>query len=304
MDAILSNQRYRAIFLSSSCVFLIALFLVRYKVLPSFNARLPHSFTEISAALVEGLITTSIVTIMVAAFIFFATPAVMRVARIEAVEPQAIGALLREASVKSVRWTLKGGMGRYTRAETLAMLVRVARQSGVRRKIRLILIDPDDERACTGYAIYRNGLFSASKKEPLTAASVRDQILATILATAKVGVSESMIDVELVLLPIWSVMRIDLSDQYVLITSEDGREPGLRADNGTPFYNTYAKDLDLIARQGRSLPQLECLLGLQFDSAGDLSLLLDRLGLTHSDLDAARLERIWNLIAHGGHQYE
>jgi hypothetical protein len=304
MDAILSNKRYRAIFLLSSSAFLIALFLVRYKVLPPFDSHLSQSFTEISAALVEGLITTSIVTIMVAAFIFFATPAVMRVAKIEVVAPKAIGPLLKEASMKSVRWTLKGGMGRYTRAETLPMLVRVARESGVRRRIRLILIDPDNESACKSYAIYRNGLSSALKRNPLTAASVRDQILATILATSKAGVTESMVDVELILLPVWSVMRIDLSDQYVLITSEDGREPGLRADNGTPFYGTYAKDLDLIALQGRCLPPLERLLDPQFDSADDLRLLMDRLKLVHRDLDAERLQRIWNLIAKGGHQYE
>jgi hypothetical protein len=166
-----------------------------------------------------------------------------------------------------------------------------------------MLIDPDNARACHSYASYRNGLASGSEGEKLTSEHVRDQILATVTAAAMAGFAESMLDVDLFVLPVWSVVRIDLSDQYVIVTSEDRREPGLRADNGTHFYGTYAKDLDFYAKQGRFLPKIENLNVPQVSSSGDLPLLFKGLGLNHDDLDQSRLERIWNLSSEKGHRY-
>jgi hypothetical protein len=282
----------------------LALGLLRYRLLPFWNPSLSRGATEALAQLTEGLVTTLIVTILIGAFIFFVTPAVMRVAKLEPVDPKQINPLLKEAALKSINWTFRGGMGRYTRAETLPVLVRRGRDSGTRRKIRIMLIDPDNARTCHSYASYRNGLASGSKGERLTADQVRDQILATIIAATRAGFAESMVDVELFVLPVWSVVRIDISDQYVIVTSEDRREPGLRADNGTHFYGTYAKDLDFLAKQGRSLPTLESLNDASMSSPDDLPNLLNHLGLNHNDLDQSRLARIWNLASEEGRYYE
>jgi hypothetical protein len=303
MDEILINKRYRFLFLLSSLLLVLGFLLIRYTFLPHWNPSLSRGKTEIIARLAEGLATTLITTVLVGSFIFFVTPSIMRRAKIEAIEPKGINPLLKEASLKSIHWIFKGGMGRYTRAETLPMLIKRARESGVRRKLRIMLIDPENEKVCQSYASYRNGLPSAKKSGQLTAESVRQQILATVLAAAKAGLTEPMLDVELILLPVWSVMRIDLSDDYVVVTSEDSREPGLRADSGTHFYGTYSKDLDLQAKQGKLLPALESFSNVEIESPADLKLLMQKLTLAHADLDGSSLQKLWDLISTKAHQY-
>src|SRR6185369_1432352 len=49
--------------------------------------------------------------------------------------------------------------------------------------------------------------------------------------------------------------RLDLSDQYVVITKEDPQAPGMRADKGSYFYQAYLDDLRLTFDQGRILPR-------------------------------------------------
>lgn len=303
MDAILGNTRYRNLFFIASVSFLAVLILLRYLLLPRWNPGLSLKTTEALAQLAQGLTTSLVATILIGSFIFFVTPAVMRKAKIEPVDPKSINPLLKKASSESLNWIFRGGMGRYTRAETIPALIKRARESGLRRKITLMLSDPDDERACQGYALYRNGLSSASKAKELTASSVRDQILATIFTAAMASLTESMLDVELFVLPIWSVVRIDLSDRYVIVTSEDDREPGLRADEETHYYGTYRKDLDFLAKQGRRLPHLDGFCGLQVNTAADLLPLMKKLELVHDDVDALRLDGIWSLMMGKSHQY-
>jgi hypothetical protein len=303
MEEILNNNFRRNSFLLFSILIAAICLLVRYGLLPHWNPALSRHATEIIATLVEDLFTTLVTAVLVGVFIVWVTPAIMRRANIEPIEPKGISTLLQEAAIQSTIWTFKGGMGRYTRVATLPTLVKQARKSGTRRKIRIMLIDPDNEKLCLSYALYRNGVRSSKGESPLTADLVRDQILATILTAAKVSISESLLDVELFVLPSWSVMRIDLSDLYMVMTSEDPGEPGLRADNRTHFYDTYSKDLDLQSKQGRGLPQLDSFSQIAIHEPEDLIDLMNRLGLDHSNFDLARLEKIWKLMGEKSHQY-
>lgn len=302
MDEILNNVRLRNLFFVCAVGLAAVLAGLRYAVLPRLNPNLPGGATVTVAQFCDSLLTSLIATIAIGSFIFFVTPKVMRVAKIEPVDPKDINRLLREAALKSTRWTFKGGMGRYTRYETLPTLLRMGRDSGIPRRITLMLINPDESQACRSYASYREGLASATKGQQLTADTVRNQVLATIVAASRATVNESMVDIEIFLLNAWSVMRVDLSDQYVLVTGEDSREPGLRADSGTHFYKTYSKDLEFIARQARRLPKLE--LNISLEAPDDVPQLLRALDISSEGLDPERMKEIWDLALKGTHQYD
>ncbi len=302
MEAILSNRRYRYLFYTLSGLLVVLLLLVRYVLVPFWDPNISGNGAIALSRLTEGLTSSLIVTILVGSFLFFVTPAVMKVAKVEPVEPKVIGDLLKAASATSTTWTFRGAMGRYTRGETLPSLVKRARDSGVRRKLRLIVLDPENKQACHEYAQYRNGVSSLPKSEPLTQELVREQIWATILAATRVSLTQSMIDIQIFIAPIWSIIRIDLSDDVAIMTSEDPREPGLRIDRGSHFYGTYSKELDFLARQSRQLKNLDISSGLRLDCEADIRRIIDRLGAS-SDLDEQQLQRVFQLVTSKDHPY-
>jgi hypothetical protein len=304
VETILSNKQYRKFFYLLSLLLLVVLVFIRYVLVPAWDRNISGNGAKALAQLSEGLTTSLIVTILIGSFLFFVTPAVMKIAKIEPVEPKTINDLLKASTATSTTWTFRGAMGRYTRAETLPAIIKRARVSGVRRRLRLMILDPDNPRACRGYAEYRNGVASSSKAQsPLTEITVRNQILATILAATKTSLTESMIDIEIYLVPMWSVVRIDLSDEYVILTSEDPREPGLRVDRGSHFYGTYSKELDFIATQSRPLPRLDSSSDLVLAGPSDAKSILQYLGIAHEDLSQARYEELFQLIDSKSHQY-
>ena len=51
----------------------------------------------------------------------------------------------------------------------------------------------------------------------------------------------------------FSAFRLDISDDYVVITKEDKEASGLRADKGTYFYDSYIDEERLHERQATNI---------------------------------------------------
>lgn len=303
METILLDKKYRRLFYLCSILVLIVLLFGRYALLPLWDPNISGDGARFIAHLTEDLTSSLVVTILIGSFLFFATPSVMRAAKVEAVEPKQINSLLKAASTTSTGWTLRGAMGRYTRAETLPNMIEQARNTGVRRKLTLIILDPENAQACRAYADYRNGVASASKKAQLSEELVQNHILATILSACNANLKEAMVDVQIHLVPTWSAIRIDLSDDYIILTSEDPREPGLRIDKGSQFYGTYSKELDFIVKQSRSLSLPNSTSGLKLTSHSDVTTILNHLGINLTSLDQTRCEQIYGHVVSKDHQY-
>ena len=301
MESILKNKQYRLMFYGLSFSVLLVLALVRFSLLPWWDPKLSGTAVKILAQLIDSLSSSLIVTILVGTFIFFATPPIVRLASIEPVDPRSISQLLSEASSTSAHWVLRGAMGRYTRAETLPSMLKAAKQSGVTRSIKLVLLDPDCSGSCTSYAAYRNGVASAKTSDPLTEQIVREHIITTILSAVHVQNTEPMMQIEVYLSPMWSTLRVDLSDSYAILTSEDPRDPGLRVDQGSHFYGTYSKELDFVIRQSRRLPHADASY-IKPCTAADVNHLLQMLGIQCRPSPEG-CERIIRLAESRGHQY-
>jgi hypothetical protein len=303
MEAILSNKQYRNLFYMCVVAILLVLASLRYFVLPALSPYMSAKCASFLAQLAGECTTSLVVTVWIGAFLFYVTPKAIREAKIEAIDAKSINRLLKGATAKSTEWTLRGAMGRFTRAETLPKMIEQARDSGVRRKLRLIILYPDNVKACRTYANYRNGVASASKSLLYTEESVRFQILATILTACKASLTESMIDIQIHLVPIWSAIRIDLSHEYAILTSEDPRDPGLRVDRESHFYGVYTKELDLVAQQGRLLLRLDPSSDLRITDPTDVTTVLNKLDIKLDDLTPERCAEIFKLVNSKDHQY-
>ncbi len=253
MQQILSNTSRRRNFLVIAALLIGCACLVRYFVLPSFDASLSTTLPQFYASLVERLLTSFVVTVLIGLLIFWLEPDVVRRASITTVDPKEISTLLRAAIEPTDKWWFRGGTGRYLRAVTLPQMGKLTRDTSSGKELHVQLIDPRNEGLCQQYANYRRGLHSAKDGEQWTSDRVRKEVYATILSLFVKAGEYPLLNIQLTLLPLFSSFRLDLSSRYVILTKEDPRAPGLRCDIDSEFYIAYRDDLLLTARQGTEI---------------------------------------------------
>ena len=249
MQSILSEKHYRSAFYWLVVLILLLSITLRFLVLPQFDSTLEVSLLKFGAALLDGLVVSLIVTIFIGSFIFWLTPKIMKKSVMDVISAKEIGPLLKKAVTDTRTWTYKGACGRYTRAATLPILAKAAKQEGLGRDIRITILNPNNDLLCTEYAIYRRSLKSANKDYPWTESKVKEEVLATIVSALRYSHEEPLLRIELYLMDHFSAFRPDISDQYLIVTKEDKEATGLRADSGTYFYDSYKDDVRLGERQ-------------------------------------------------------
>ncbi|EOI6441934.1 hypothetical protein ACMU9X_001349 [Yersinia enterocolitica] len=255
MNEILSSKYYRRLFFSLLFILLIVIFLTRLFVFKYFDSSLDISFLALVSLVFNGLISSFIVTVAIGSFIFFATPAIFKKSKMEVISAKEISILFRRSVVDTKSWIIKGACGRFTRDNTLHAMVREAKIRSIGRSIRILLIDPNNERICSEYAIYRKSLSSASKETvaPWSTKKVQEEVISSILVALSVKNDEPILRVDIFLLNHFSAFRLDISDHHVIITKEDRQATALRADSGTYFYDSYIDEVSLHERQSKAI---------------------------------------------------
>jgi hypothetical protein len=249
MDSILSKRHYRSAFYWLVTLILLFSVTLRFLVLPQFDTTLEVSFSKFSASLLDGLVISLIVTVLIGSFVFWLTPEILKKSVMDVIEPKEIGPLLKKSATDTRTWIYKGACGRYTRATTLPSLASAAKHEGLGRDIRITILNPKNNLLCAEYATYRRSLKSANDGHPWTENKVKEEIIATIVSTLRYRHEEPLLRIELYLIDHFSAFRLDISDQYVVVTKEDKEASGLRADSGTYFYDSYKDDVRLSERQ-------------------------------------------------------
>lgn len=232
-------------------VSLILLFSVtlRFLVLPQFDQELEANIAKFSAALLDGLVISLIVTVLIGSFVFWLTPEILKKSVMDVIEPKEIGPLLKKSVTDTRVWIYKGACGRYTRATTLPALASAAKHEGLGRDVRITVLNPNNDELCAEYATYRRSLKSANNGHPWTESKVKEEVIATVVSALRFRHEEPLLRIELYLIDHFSAFRLDISDQYVIVTKEDKEAAGLRADSGTYFYDSYKDDVRLSERQ-------------------------------------------------------
>lgn len=268
MEEILKKHHYRRTFYIVIGLVLLFTLIIRIFVLPFFDVKLTISFTQVIIMILDGLFASLIVTIFIGMFIFWLTPEIVKKSMMEVIDPKEIFPLLKKATINSKTWIFKGAAGRYTRSVTIPSMAESARSQSIGRDIRLSLINPKNTNLCKEYAIYRKSLKSASSTDSWDYKKVRNEVVATIISALITKHDEPLLRIEIYLLEHFSAFRLDISDDYVVITKEDKEASALRADKGTYFYDSYIDEVRLHERQAKKVivdDSIECLQRESFD---------------------------------------
>jgi hypothetical protein len=266
MDDILSKKHYRRAFYLVVSLVLVLSMVTRFLVLPIYDPILKISIGAFAAASLDTLMASLLITVAIGSFVFWLRPEIVKRSTIEVVEPKQINPLLKHATTISRGWIYKGACGRHTRASTLPRLAEAARVAGIGRDITICILNPMNSSLCSEYAIYRRSLKSRNSGTTWTRQVVQEEIIATAITAMKFIFTEPLLRIRVFFIDNFSAFRLDIADEYVVVTKEDSEASALKADAGTYFYDSYKDDVRLTERQGR---ELKCCGKLEFK--GDIS---------------------------------
>ncbi|MGH2989726.1 MAG: hypothetical protein ACRDMA_07655 [Solirubrobacterales bacterium] len=114
-------------------------------------------------------------------------------------------------------------------------------------------MDPREENACRAYGEYRRGVRTGREKD-WSLAGVRRDLYATIVAAAVFNDEYPLLNVAVNLKKSTSILRVDSSDQGLVITREDPAEPGLVCEAGSYFFDAFRQNMVFERSQGVDLP--------------------------------------------------
>ncbi|TEU30273.1 hypothetical protein [Alkanindiges illinoisensis] len=259
MNEILSKEHYRRTFFIIVGLLLILVILVRCFVTPYFGAD-ALNFIQFTVKFLDSFVVSLIITVFIGGFVFWLTPSIVKRSAIEVIEPKRINPTLKSSVSNTRFWIYKGTCGRYTRATTIPKLAEAARIAGLGRDITICLLNPKNEKLCAEYATYRRSLKSAHANDPWTEKSVQEEILATAVTALKYQYSEPLLRIRVFFVDHFSAFRLDITEDFVVITKEDKEASALRADSGTYFYDSYKDDVRLTERQSKEMKHCESLI--------------------------------------------
>ncbi|WP_067535306.1 hypothetical protein [Nocardia crassostreae] len=164
---------------------------------------------------------------------------------------------LEQARKDTDRWTFKGGTGAFTRVVTLPHCVR--RAVRVRREllVHMEILDPTDLQACERFAKLYRSLADGADDDAHTWSGSGTQIesYATILAACWYKQQFAhVLDIEIGLTSVVSMVRWDLSSRFLIVTTRGLRFPAMIVENGQPYYDSWSIELKTSFAEARKVP--------------------------------------------------
>lgn len=160
-----------------------------------------------------------------------------------------------DALTNATSWDFRGCTGSFLRAETLPRISRNANTRAVTNiKMTVQILDPDNAKCCREYAAYRRMLAERRGEDGKlwTSTRVQHQCLASLIAATWYH-QRGNLEIELGLLDKYSPLRLDASDQVMLITNEDPGFPVLFIRERRRIYYAFASDLRVSMKSSRKI---------------------------------------------------
>lgn len=254
VETILEKPHYRRSFYISLVALLTLLLVLRRFYFGSYQElEEANSWSTLFLAVVDGLISSAIVTVGLGWLLFQLTPPSVRKAEVRILAPTEIGKVFEAALASTDRWWFKGNCGRYLRSVSLPRMAARAREQSCTADVYAVFLDPSNAEACSSYASYRGSVHSAAQGDEWTQERVQREALATLFIVLATMEHEPLLRLQVGLSPQFSSFRLDLSEQNVVITKEDRRAPAVCCDAGTFFYNAYRDEIVLAHKQTRRI---------------------------------------------------
>jgi hypothetical protein len=232
----------------------VLLVVLRSAFLPDFNADGTKNNLLVFKSLFDNLVTTIVVTGSVAlALAWFRAP-LGGSPNETYLAPWEIGKTLRDAATESREWYYLGHRAMYIRANILPILNRTALESGTVRRVRLIILNPENISLCEVYATYRIYTRSANQlTDGYSAEALRIELLATILRVIDLHRENPLLEIDIGLQGTLSIFRVDIASDLAIVTQEDGQLPAILYPAGSHFYVSYLREWEMIWRQAKHL---------------------------------------------------
>lgn len=245
ISSILNSPSQKRIFLFTS-LFVLAVSIIGIFLIATLVPSTPLWGTF--SNLLTSVVASGAFALMSALFLtyFFVDPD--DIAKKSAVLPQDIEKALVQIASSANEYTIFARTGRHFRAEILPILVRRARSSRRKMRIRAVLLDLRDVSICTRYANFRRN--SSFDKYLWSAEYVRTEVLSTVLALIQASQENpDLIEIELFLSARLSTFRIEGTADELLVTREDPKDHAMRYRKADRDYSAFSTELDWICAE-------------------------------------------------------
>jgi hypothetical protein len=251
MDKIFSSKPGRRRFLFTISLIILLLFLVRFYVLP---------LESLSCLTNENLISfidkfiTSIFTAVVVGYFLYWIIADEKKKEVQFTESGAeIEKHLANSRKTTGSWLFNGGLGRYTKSDTIPQLSERASKERQTISIALIVLNPFNTSLVEKYIDYRLSVEIKSKRAKWTNLEVQSEILATIITALFCKRRNQFLNISVKIKDFFTLSRMDISDTIAVITREDPTIPSIILEKDSYMYKHYSEEFQQVSRQSISI---------------------------------------------------
>jgi hypothetical protein len=145
---------------------------------------------------------------------------------------------LELARQNTENWFFSGGTGTITRRVTLPILGSTAKNKNRVKQVKILIINPDDAPTCKNYSAYR---LRNTSIEEWTERKVQLKVYSTILACLY-WAKNSPLNIEIYLRNYFSSLRYDISDDRVIISKSDPKEPAFLVSKPNIFHDSLIQE--------------------------------------------------------------
>lgn len=194
-------------------IYLISLFIAHYQLGQPFSDVILDQVKSIASALITALFGLLIIIPFI--------PSKEKGEIIE-IPAQEITVEFEKLLDSATRWRYQGNFGRYLRGKVLPTLA-----SKTNVQVLACLIDPANQELCARHAEYRGNINAIDKGKKYDSATVSLEVMVTIVIAAWYARNKGM-DISIFLSGKFDPIRIDGSDEAMILTVEDRRSPALK----------------------------------------------------------------------------
>jgi energy-converting hydrogenase Eha subunit G len=163
------------------------------------------------------------------------------------IEPKRITGEFDALLATADRWRYKGNFGRYMRAKVLPTL---AGRNNMH--VSVCIIDPENEQLCTRHAEYRSQINAIDKGVKYDSDRVALEVIVTIVLCAWYVINRR-VTIDVFLTPVFDPVRIDSSDDAMILTVEDRRSPALKVTREHFSYEHFNLQMEFSRTQARAI---------------------------------------------------
>ena len=249
----INTKHNRKIFILVILLLIIVIFSVQFYFIPIYYGDPLPEIKDILSNVFSGLFTTILTTFGIAGLIFYLTPPIMNRVEFNFVSPHIRANILKTAREDTVEWWFSGGLGRYTRTVTLPKLSLQAKNSNNHKSITLQIIDPSNTDLVNEYVAFRTSLKTGRTDPWWNSDNIKAELYAFIISCHYWSKSEPLFNIRLGLKSSFSIFRIDMSSDFVIVTKEDPLEPALKFDQKTFLFDSYKQELIYSLKQSKEI---------------------------------------------------